>query len=55
MLELAHQLIEEKIIDFLASDLHNIRQLKLIEELAKKGIKEFFSNGKPLLNSTLLS
>ena len=55
MLELAHQLIEEKIIDFLASDLHNIRQLKLIEDLAKKGIRDLFSNGKPLLNATLLS
>ena len=54
MLDLAHQLINEKIIDFLASDLHNSRQLKLIEDTDKKGIENLFSKGKPLLNATLL-
>ena len=53
MLQLSHQLIKEKIIDFLASDLHNLRQLKLIEDLSKKGIRGLFSNSNPLLNSTL--
>jgi protein-tyrosine phosphatase len=56
MLDLSHRLIHENIIDFLASDLHNARQLNLIRQLTDNPeFSKLLATHKPFLNASLFA